>query len=265
MKDLFIFSIIQGITEFLPVSSTAHLIVFGKFLGLHSLGRVTEVIIHAGTLLVVVVYFWRDILSIIQGILSLIKGRFLPGAKLFFHLCLATLPVVIGGYVLHIAMPNLGRDLPLLGVTSIVAGAILYGADKNVVANKNLNSMTFIDALLIGLLQTLALIPGVSRSGATLIATRLMGYQRTESARFSFLLSIPAILGAITLVTLDLIKENTFPFDQDLILCFGVSFLVGLFILFLFMKWLKKHTLKPLAIYRILFGIFILLIWYCKL
>ncbi len=265
MTDLYIFSLVQGVTEFLPVSSTAHLIVFEKLMHLHSLGRVTEVTIHAGTLLVVMLYFWQDIWSMVRGFFSLFRGKILPGTKLFFHLCLATLPVVIVGYVLHRYLPDLGRSLPLLGLTSIVAGVILYAADQNTPASKGLTSMTSMDALIIGCLQMTALIPGVSRSGATLIASRLLGYKRVDAARFSFLLSIPAILGAITLVTLDVIKEHTIPFDLNLLVAFGISFLVGIFILFLFMTWLKKNTLKLFALYRIIFGIFIILIWYCKL
>jgi len=265
MKDLFIFSIIQGITEFLPVSSTAHLIVLGKFFNLHSLGRLTEVITHAGTLCVVFVYFWKDIRAMIMGVFSLLKGKILPGIKLFFHLCLATLPVVGGGYILHTYFPNLGRSLPLLGVSSIVSGVILYLVDHKASTNKSLVSMTAWDALIIGCLQTIALIPGVSRSGATLIAARIRRYQRYEAARFSFLLSIPAVLGAITLVAFDFMKEDIFVINKSLLIPFCISFLVGVFILFLFMKWLKRHTLKPFAIYRILFGIFILLFFYCKM
>ena len=260
MQDLFTLSIIQGITEFLPVSSTAHLQLAHKLFHLPSMGRLTEVALHLGTLLVPVVFFHRDILAMIEGLLSLIKGKVLDGFWLFLFLVMATLPVVVAGYMLHTYVPSMGRSMTIIGWSSIVSGVLLYVVDENAPVNRKLSTMTFKDALVVGLLQVIALIPGVSRLGITLIAGRLLGFKRTEAARFSFLLSIPTILGATTLMFVKLPNASALFGSSQLFLAMAVSFGVGMVVLFLLMTWLKKFSFAPIALYRIALGLFLL--WY---
>jgi undecaprenyl-diphosphatase len=260
MNDLIILSIIQGITEFLPVSSTAHMILSSKLFGIQTLGRITEAALHFGTVSVVLAYFWKDILTMLEGLLSALKGKLTPGFWLFIFLCSATMPAVIGGFMIHKYAHELERSFPIIGWASIISGVVLYAADKNCVATKTLDTLSLKDALLIGLMQVIAFIPGASRSGSTIIGARLLGYKRTDAARFSFLLSVPAILGAITLTAWDFLKEGSFPYSSEIFIAISVSFGVGLLILSLMFWWLKRYSFLPIALYRMAFGIFIL--WY---
>jgi undecaprenyl-diphosphatase len=260
MKDLFALSIIQGVTEFLPVSSTAHLQLAHTLFHLPSFGRLTEVALHLGTLLVPLVYFHRDIFSMVSGLFSIIKGRATHGFSLFLYLVLATLPVVAAGYMLHTYVPDLGRTMMVIGWSSIISGVLLYVVDENVMATRKLSMMTLKDALVIGLLQVIALIPGVSRLGITLIAGRLLGFKRTESARFSFLLSIPAVLGATTLTFLKLPNGSDLFYSSSLFLAMVTSFGVGFLVLAFLMIWLRRFSFAPIALYRIALGFFLL--WY---
>jgi len=254
--DLITISIIQGITEFLPVSSTAHMMAAQHFLGIPSMGRLLEVALHLGTLLVIFLYFRKHILSMIQGVLSLFKGKPSNGFWLFFFLCVATLPVVLAGYMVEEYAHTLGRGLATIGWVSILSGIALYAVDQGTPQTKRLEAMNIKDALIIGILQTIALVPGVSRLGITLIGGRLMGYERANAACFSFLLSIPAIIGAMTLMLLKTPGADLF--DIVFAKAIGLSFIVGLVTLFLFMWWLKKRTLALFALYRIAFGVFLL-------
>lgn len=260
MNDLFILSIIQGITEFLPVSSTAHLQLAHTLFKLPSLGRLTEVALHLGTLLVPLVYFHRDILAMIEGVFSVIKGKTTEGFWMALFLVVATIPVVIAGFMLHTYMPDLGRTMTVIGWTSIISGVLLYVVDENMTTTRKLSAMTLKDAVVIGLLQVVALIPGVSRLGITLIAGRLLGFKRTESARFSFLLSIPAVLGATTLTFAKLHNGWDLFSSSSLFLAMAISFGVGFVVLTILMTWLKKFSFAPIALYRIALGVFLL--WY---
>ncbi len=260
MKDLFVLSIIQGITEFLPVSSTAHLQLAHRLFHLPTLGRLTEVALHLGTLLVPLIYFHRDIFNMISGVFSVIKGKVTEGFWLFLFLVTATIPVVIAGYMLHTYVPDLGRSMTIIGWTSIISGVLLYVADEKAPTTRTLSTMSLKDALVVGLLQVVALIPGVSRLGITLIAGRLLGFKRTEAARFSFLLSIPAVLGATTLTVAKLPNGWALFTSSELFLAMVIAFGVGLIALTFLMTWLRKFSFAPIALYRIALGLFLL--WY---
>lgn len=260
MQDFVTLSLIQGITEFIPVSSTAHMMVGHTLFNLSEFGRIAEVSAHVGTLLVVFVYFWRDIFAMVDGFFSFFKKKMTEGSWLFLYLVLATLPVVIAGYILHRYGGTFGRSFHWIGWASIASGFMLYLVDKGCPTSKKLSEMGLKDATLIGLIQAVSLLPGASRLGMTIIGARLLGYKRTEAARFSFLLSIPAVLGAATLISLDLMKEDQFLFGSEDILMIAISFGVGLITLFVVMRWLRSFSFVPFAIYRILFGIGLL--WY---
>ena len=260
MKDVFILSIIQGITEFLPVSSTAHLQLAHKLFALPSLGRLTEVMLHFGTVLVPLVYFHKDIIRMIGGVLNAVRGKITDGFWLAFFIVVATIPVVVAGFTLETYLPSLGRTMKVIGWTSIISGVLLYVVDENAPTSKPLAAMTFKDAFIVGLLQVIALIPGVSRLGITLVATRILGFQRTEAARFSFLLSIPAILGAATLMMAKVAKPLAMFSSPTLLTAMGIAFAVGMVVLLMIMTWLKKFSFAPIALYRVILGLFLL--WY---
>ncbi len=260
MQDVFILSLIQGITEFLPLSSTGHVILLSQLLHIPSLGRLTEISLHFGTLLVIFVYFWRDLVTMIEGLFFALKGKFLPGLWLVLFLCAATIPAAIAGYMLHKYGGGFGRTMPVIGWVSIISGIALYLVDQECSATKALSHLKLHDAILIGLLQVVAFIPGASRSGMTIIGGRLRGLKRAESVRFSFLLSIPTVLGAVTLTFLELVEIQQVSYSPDLFIAIGLSFSTGLGILFLMMWWIRKFTFTLFAIYRVIFGVFIL--WY---
>tara|TARA_R110002050_G_scaffold118195_2_gene235425 strand:+ start:52142 stop:52927 length:786 start_codon:yes stop_codon:yes gene_type:complete len=253
-----ILSVIQGITEFIPVSSTAHIILASKLYGVESAGRMTEVALHVGTLLVVLTYFRQDVLEFFQGLGKLFKGSITKGFHRFLMIGAATIPVVIAGYVINTYFDNSFRTLSLMGWMSIFFGLLLLFVDKASPATKKYESMTYKDAMIIGLLQVLALIPGSSRLGTTIIAARLLGYNRVGSAKFSFLLSIPVITGAMTLLIIKNNAQEGLQMSFETLSSILISFCVGYVTLRSVMWYLKKFSFLPIALYRIALGTYIL-------
>ncbi len=257
MMETFILSFVQAVTEFLPVSSTAHLIVLSHVFDIAEMGRLTEVTLHLGTLGVVLVYFRRDIQEGFQGLGELFKGHITHGMHRWFRVACATIPVVIAGYIVHKYFGKELRSFQVMGWSSIVFGTLLFFVDKNSYAQKNIELMTYKEAFIIGLFQVIALIPGASRLGTTLITARFLGYDRISAARFSFLLSLPVVIGAASLMLIDAATEEA----QSMMGSLGMlllSFVLGYGVLTGFMAWLRHRTLLPFAIYRILFGIYVL-------
>jgi undecaprenyl-diphosphatase len=262
MIDALSLSLIQAFTEFLPVSSTAHLIVFSKVFHIPTAGRLTEVALHMATLAVVMVYFRRDIQEWFQGFFSLFQGKITKGLNHLLMVVVATIPVTIIGYLIHTYTGEGMRTLATMGWSSICFGILLFFGDKRTSASKNKEAMTYGDAIIIGFLQVIALIPGASRLGTTLIAGRLLGYTRESAAHFSFLLSIPVIFGANILVLLGSRAEEIQAMIQHDIVTMLACFVLGYGVLTFFMRWIKSHTLMPFALYRIGFGIYVLYLVY---
>jgi undecaprenyl-diphosphatase len=258
MENTIILSIIQGITEFIPVSSTAHMILASKLFGIKGAGRMTEVSLHMGTLLVIMVYFRQDIIEFFQGLSKLFSGVITKGFNRCLMIAIATIPVVIAGYVVNTYFSTSFRALTIMGWTSIFFGMLLLFADKTSPTTKKYESMTYKDAIIIGLLQVLALIPGSSRLGTTIIAARLLGYDRVGSAKFSFLLSIPVVIGAMTLLVSQTFKVGGLQMSIDTLSSIVIAFVVGYLALMFIMRYLKKYSFFPIAIYRIVLGIYIL-------
>lgn len=260
MHNTLILAIIQGITEFLPVSSSAHLIAAAQFFQIHGSGRLLEVVLHIGTLLAVLLYFHTTVWHMVQGLFGLLKLKILSGAEEFFKICWASLPVVGAGYFVHHLLPEGIHTLNLIAWVSMVMGLLLILVDLKAPAYKLYDQLTYKDAFIIGCIQTLALIPGASRLGSTLIGARLCGYQRTEAAKLSFLLSIPAVVGANTLVCLKLWESGSLQFNSHMYGALLLTFLIGMAAIRFFLYWLQTHTLWIFGIYRILFGIGLLLL-----
>ena len=199
--------LVQGIAEFLPISSSGHLSLFQHFFGLTEAGLFFDVLLHLGTLIAIFVYYWRDIVNLVKAFLRLVtglfskkkkgarKGRKDPGARMILMLIVATLPLFV---ILPIKdkVESLYSNTIFVGCTLIVTGCILFFSDRMAKGKKTVRSATLLDALLVGVGQAVAVVPGLSRSGTTISAGMLRGFSRKFAVRFSFLLSIPAVLGA---------------------------------------------------------------------
>lgn len=199
--------LVQGIAEFLPISSSGHLSLFQHFFGLTEAGLFFDVLLHLGTLIAIFVYYWRDIVNLVKAFLRLVtglfskkkkgagKGRKDPGARMILMLIVATLPLFV---ILPIKdkVESLYSNTIFVGCALIVTGCILFFSDRMAKGKKTVRSATLLDALLVGVGQALAVVPGLSRSGTTISAGMLRGFSRKFAVRFSFLLSIPAVLGA---------------------------------------------------------------------
>lgn len=267
---IIILGIIQGIAEFLPISSSAHLIIFRDLfkIGNDLIGNIDlvfDLALHFGTLLAIIVYFFNDLFKMIKD--GLTKGTKTIDGKIFWYLVVATIPAGIVGVLFEDIFDNFFRkQIWLIAIALIVMGIIIYLVDKKSDSTKTLNKMTLKDAIIIGISQIFALIPGFSRSGTTISSARLLKINKEDSAKFSFLLSAPVIGGA---VCYNLIKPDTFLIIKDNLSIFGlgilVSFITGLFCISFLLKYIKKHDFKAFMWYRIVLGITVLIVFITKL
>jgi len=258
---LFMLALIQGITEFLPVSSSGHLILLPQFLNVEDQGLMLDVAVHVGTLGAVMLYFWRDMLRLLVGVGHVATGRFsTPQARLFLLLSFATIPVVIAGLALKMAgvMESL-RSMEVIGWTMLIFGIVLYVADKKGTETKRSDGWNWRDALIMGLAQVVALIPGTSRSGITITAARGLGYTRTEAARLSMLMSVPTIMASGVLLGKDVVEAGDWTQIKEAGIAAGLAFVAALLALTLMMRLLKSTSFTPYVIYRI--GLGVLLLW----
>ncbi|HPF79069.1 MAG TPA: undecaprenyl-diphosphate phosphatase [Alphaproteobacteria bacterium] len=263
LYHILILALVQGITEFLPISSSGHLVLVHRLLGnTHAdlcweTDRLMDVSVHVGTLFAVLVYFRRDIFSMLGGITKPKSTSF----GLMINLIIASVPVIIAGFVIHKIEPSFICMIEIMAWMTVIFGFVLWFADK-FDSSKKLEEMNFMQALIVGASQALALIPGVSRSGITMTSARFLGFSRVESARFSLLLSIVAISGAGFLTSLDLLETGDLKIGIDVMIGVGLSFISGLIAISLMMKWLSKATFTPFAIYRVILGIVLLALIY---
>lgn len=266
MLDVIILAIVQGIAEFLPISSSAHLIIFREVFKIgatldESILLTFDVALHFGTLLAIIIYFFDDLIKL------LIDGLFKPlktaNSKLFWCLILATVPAALVGVLFEDVIDNFFRKQTILiGVALIVMGIIIYIVDKKFKDGKEIKDLTFKESFLVGCAQVFALIPGFSRSGTTISASRVIGLNKEDSAKFSFYLAIPVILGG-TLYSL--IKPGALEIVINNLDIFGIgiliSFLTGLVCIAFLLKYIRKHDFKVFMIYRIIMGLVVIL--YC--
>ncbi len=258
--QILVLALVQGITEFLPVSSSGHLILVPAVTGWNDQGVVIDVATHVGTLVAVMIYFRADVMAMAAGFLRLVRRRFDPGARLALLVVVATLPTVIAGAVLHELGSDLFRSAAIIAWTTIGFGVLLGIVDRVCVATRPMESITFGGAVVFGLAQVLALVPGTSRSGITMTAGRVLGLDREAAARFSLLMSIPAILGAGTLAGWDLYRAGDVVLGLDALLAAVLSCIAALTAIALMMRWLRRASFLPFVIYRVVLGI-VLLVW----
>lgn len=253
---LLLLAIIQGITEFLPVSSSGHLILLPQFMEVEDQGLFIDVAVHVGTLGAVMLYFWRDMGRMLVGFAHTLRGRFTtPQARLFLMLAFATLPVVLAGLALSLTgLTDALRNIKVIGWAMLVFGIVLYVADRRGPMEKHVDGWTWRDALVMGLAQAVALIPGTSRSGITITAARGLGYTRTDGAKLSMLMSIPTIIASGALQGVKLVSAGDWTLLREAGIAAALSFATALLALTLMMRLLKSVSFTPYVIYRIALG-----------
>ncbi|WP_108485286.1 undecaprenyl-diphosphate phosphatase [Oceaniglobus ichthyenteri] len=261
---LLLVAVIQGVTEFLPVSSSGHLILLPNLTGMDDQGQTIDVAVHVGTLGAVILYFWSDVRMALLGIPDLLRGRInSQGAWLAFCLAIATVPVVIIGLIMKLTgLDALLRSTAVIGWTMLIFGVVLYWADQKGETVKTADSWSLRDAITMGLWQAVALIPGTSRSGITISAARTLGYRREDAARLAMLMSIPTILASGVLLGAEVISDANFAILKDAAIAAIFAFVSALLALAIMMRLLKSVSFTPYVIYRVILGLILLWISY---
>lgn len=260
--QLILLAVIQGITEFLPISSSGHLILLPQLTSLADQGQALDVSVHLGTLGAVILYFWRDVAEAAAGLPRLLRGRLdTPGARLAFLLIVATIPAVVIGFFLKVSgIEEMMRSAFVIGWTMLIFGVVLWWADQRGAEVKEAQDWTLREAWLLGLWQAVALIPGTSRSGITITGARFMGYKRADAAKVSMLMSIPVIIASATLLGLEVVSEGDVGALTDVAIATALAFLSALLALVLMMRLLRTVSFTPYVIYRVVLGVG--LIWW---
>ncbi len=261
--QIFVLALVQGITEFLPISSSGHLVLVPVLAGWPDQGLLMDVAVHVGTLAAVLLYFWRDTKGLALagfGSIGIAPARrAVEGTiylKLFWALVIGTIPMVIVGGIMVVTDANDAlRSAEVIATTSIVFGVLLYWADKRGNTAKTIDDMAIKPALLVGCAQVLALIPGSSRAGVTMTAARMLGFSRVESARFSMLLSIPAIIASGAATGIKAIEEANADAFGDALIGAGLSCVAALIAIHFLMQWLTKASMTIFVVYRVLLGL----------
>ena len=251
MIEIFLLSLIQGITEFLPISSSSHLIIFSNYTNFENQSLTIDISLHIGSFLAVITYFYKDIIN------------FIKNKYLFLKIMISSIPVMMIGFLLvHTNIIDKIRNIEIIGWTTLVFGALLYISDKYKLEKKIDTNFNYKSAIIIGLFQVLSLIPGVSRSGISITAARFLNFKRYDAAKISFLLSIPT-LGAVSIFGLrNLVTSNDINFSILNFISIFLSFIFSLITINYFLKYIKKASLNIFVAYRVLFGIFLLSIVY---
>lgn len=261
---LLLAALIQGLTEFLPVSSSAHLILLPQLTGMEDQGQAIDVAVHVGTLFAVVLYFWSDVKSAFIGFLRLCRGKLdTPGAFLALCLILATIPVIIFGLIIKLTgLDDMMRSVAVIGWTMLIFGLVLYWADQTGPTVRHAHEWTFRHAIMMGLWQAISLIPGTSRSGITITAARQLGYKREDGAKLAMLMSIPTIIASGVLLGGEVIATADLQLAKDSAIAAVFAFVAALAALSLMMRLLKTVSFTPYVIYRVILGIILLYIAY---
>ena len=260
--QLVVLAIVQGITEFLPISSSAHLILAPLVVeDWNDQGPLLDVAAHVGTLFAVIAYFRSESGLLVRGGVDTITFRKSPARRLFLLVAVATAPVLAMGAIFALTgLIDLIRSPYVIAFTSIFFGCLLWHADRAPVGKEGLDRITWRETVLIGLSQALSIIPGTSRSGVTMTAARYLGWSRTEAARFSMLLAIPTIAALGLFASIDLITDGSVGDMRSAAVVAVLSFLVALAAIAVFMRWTRTMSFTPFVIYRIALGVGLLLI-----
>ena len=249
--EILILSIIQGVSEFLPISSIAHLVLVSKYYVFNNQNLLIDICLHLGSLLAIIIYFRDDLFN------------FIKNKKFLIKILIGTIPIIPIGYIFfQTGLINQLRNLEVIGWTSFAFGILLYISDKTEIKKKIETDFSNKSAIFIGMFQVLALIPGVSRSGITITSGRLLGFNRFDSAKVSFLLSIPTLLAASILGIYNIYKEASPELNFLAIIAVIFSFIFSYLTIIIFLNFIKKFSLKIFVVYRIIISILILSIVY---
>ena len=251
MIEILILSLVQGITEFLPISSSSHLILISKFSNFQYENLSIDVSLHIGSFIAVITYFYKDIYNFIENRL------------LFLKILISSVPIMLVGFLLvQTGLIDKFRNIEVIGWSTLVFGVLLYISDKFKLNKKIEKDLSFKSVVIIGLFQVLSLIPGLSRSGITITASRLLCFNRLDSAKISFLLSIPT-LGAISVFGLmNIISSNNLFFSSLNLYSIFISFLFSLMTIKFFLKYIQKFSLNLFIIYRVILGLILIFVSY---
>lgn len=255
---LIVLAVIQGITEFLPISSSSHLIIVPSIFGYQDRGLAIDVAVHFGSLCAVCLALWREIYQAIIGAGHIMVNKDSDERRLCLYLIIATLPIIPAGFFLKPYVETILRNIEIIAYATIAFGILLYISDKFSMTLRNLNQISGFNAFIIGMSQILALIPGVSRSGITITAARFMGMQRRDAARFSMLLSIPTIIAAVTLTIADMSASDWLQISFKWYFAAGLSFIFALIAIKFLLYWLNARSYTPFVLYRIALGCLLL-------
>jgi undecaprenyl-diphosphatase len=254
IEQIIVLALIQGITEFLPISSSGHLILVPALTGWPDQGVVTDMVTNVGTLAAVIIYFWRDVVHMFWGALDLVRRKSTANSQLALHVIIGTVPIIIVGMLLKFTgLDQHIRSATLVAVNAIVFGVLLCVTDAYGLLRRTVSDMNWKSALIIGGAQALSLSPGTSRSGVTMSAARGLGFTRPEAARFSFLLSIPANGAASLLIIGDALKSGQ-TISGPVILTGLLTFFIALGTMTVLMRMIKTMSFLPFVIYRIILG-----------
>lgn len=263
--DIIVLAIIQGITEFLPISSSGHLALWPLLTGRADQGVTMDVAVHLGTLVAVMAFFRRDMWRLARGAADILRGRTATAdARLTLLIAVGTVPAVLVGAALKLSggMAAL-RTIEVIGWTTLTGGILLWIADRWGAVTRRGDDWTLTAAILMGLAQACALVPGTSRSGACMTMARALGYERAEAARLALLMAVPTILAAGLVETAGVIRDGTFELGAELALGAALSCLAALAALWAMMAlFSRKGTMAPFAIYRLVLGGILLWITY---
>ena len=251
MIEILILSVIQGVAEFLPISSSSHLILISKYMSFNNQSLSIDVSLHIGSFIAVIIYFYKDILNFFQN------------KTLFLKIFISSLPVMaIGFFLAETGMIDKFRNLEVIAWTTIIFGILLFLSDKFKLENNISENFTFKAAIFVGLFQVLSLVPGVSRSGIAITASRFLNFKRVDAAKISFLLSIP-ILGAVSIYGLKnlLLSENVYLTKLNLISIF-LSFIFSYITIKFFLSYISKFNLNVFVYYRVFIGCTLLILAY---
>ena len=254
----FLIGIIQGVTEFLPISSSGHLVLFAQLNNWEDQGLFTDIAVHFGTLFAVMIYLRKDIYYFFTNIFQF---KILED-QIIFKIILATLPAIILGFFIYDYVSLYFRSIQLIAVSSIVFAIILFFADRVKMESKSWNKITYLESLIVGFFQVLAFVPGASRAGVTITGARLLGYDRLNAVRFSMILSIPIILASMTLSFINIFNEKYVAVNlYQSFYAAVVAFITALLSIIFLMRFIKKANFNIFIIYRIVLGIILLVIY----
>jgi len=259
-----VLGIVQGLTEFLPISSTAHLRIVPAFANWPDPGAAVSAMIQLGTMTAVVVFFWRDLIRIVHAWIKVVvlrshQNELRSDARLGWFIIVGTLPIGILGLLFKDQIETSARDLRLIGSTLVFLGLLMWIGDKACAQRKGMSDLRWSTALTFGCAQALALIPGVSRSGATITAGRALSFSREAAARYSFLLSIPAVVLSGGLEAASNAGSGQVPWPQTIIATV-LAFVVGYLAIAWLLKWLVTHSTAVFATYRVALGLTVLVL-----